>query len=186
MLCGAGTFSLEKSTTCAPCNPGQFSATAGASACMSCVLGSYCPAGSAAPLPCPVGTFSSVVSAATCSPCISSAPYSPPGSTSAANCSACTSSCTSGTYGRVLQAAPVCSKSSWTLWQDVQGVEGTHSCLVYLPGPFATFGASGNACKSSGAHLISTKQVRDSDGMAHRLPSSKYQNILHVTVSVRK
>ena len=169
MLCAAGTFSLENSTACTPCNPGRFSASAGASACVSCAVGSYCPAGSAAPLPCPAGTFSSVASvasAASCSLCVSSTPYSPPGSTSAANCSACASGCTSGTYGRVLQAAPVCSNSSWTLWQDVQGVEGNHSCLVYLPGPFVAFGAAGNACKSSGTHLISTKQVRDWDGMA--------------------
>jgi hypothetical protein len=97
------------------------------------------------------------------------APYSQPGSSSSANCTNCASGCTSGTYGRILQAAPVCNSPWTTLWLDAQGVEGNHSCLRYIPTSVSSFSAASAACtgtpaNNSNGHLVSlsTKQVRAS------------------------
>ena len=43
---------------CALCSGGSYQDSPGATACISCVAGSYCPVGSASPLPCLRGSFS--------------------------------------------------------------------------------------------------------------------------------
>ncbi len=160
--CGgiAGSLTLQFTSSA---TPGKFTKGFTANITARCAAGWYSPGLFAATspskstcLPCPAGTYSSTPGAFKCLACPKFAPYSPAGSVLKAACVACTTGCEDGTYGAVFTPCP---GDKWLGWLDVEGVEGTHSCLRALPN-VGNWVAANATCLASSLQLLTVKQVR--------------------------
>eukprot|EP01036_Dinobryon_divergens_P033281 gene33281-43034_t len=70
VLCAAGKYASNYSTSCLPCPPGYFTATTDSGTPQPCAVGySAAVSGSTSCSPCPIGSYSALVGQATCSVC---------------------------------------------------------------------------------------------------------------------
>jgi len=95
--CPLGTIK-SGCAVCTPCAPGTFSSTAAATACDSCIAGTYSQSRATKCIPCIPGTFSSVDRAETCTSCSPGYFLRNAGGTS---CKACVQGTYSNTSGLV-------------------------------------------------------------------------------------
>ncbi len=106
----------------------------------ACAVGQY-DSGGGVCVNCAPGQYGAMTGPSPgCFPCIAPTPFSNPGQTTC--------------YGG-------CPDPSWTtVWLDVGGVEGAHSCLKLIYGGL-TWDAAKTGCETlgSGVHLLTTAQV---------------------------
>ena len=107
---------------------------------------------------CSAGKYSAA-GATSCTSCPASTPYSRVGSTSSTACVSCSSGSCDSSYGAVMSSP--CIDSTWTVWYDKSGVEGSHSCIKVNSTSLSWLAANA-ACSAvaSGVHLLTSSQVR--------------------------
>jgi len=136
LSCVAGTFSTAGASACTSCLPGSYSATSGLAACQQCTAGKYLALPgqtSDVCMSCVAGTYSTA-GASVCTDCTAGKYFSLPSQTN----DVCVS-CVAGTYSAA--GASVCTDCTAGKYFSLAG-QTSNVCISCVAGKYSTAGSS--------------------------------------------